>query len=128
VIDAGVLLALVLREPHAEAVSELLDEWDAEGVELHAPLLTQYEVASVLTRRRVRDGLSAEDAAEALSIIDALDVTFDPTLVPWRSPSNSNGIPHMTLPISRLPSDWTRRSGRSMDHLPVTPADATRCA
>lgn len=77
VIDASVFLALVLREPHAEAVAELLDRWDAEGVELHAPLLTQYEVASALTRRRVRDGLSADDAAEALAIIDALGVTFD---------------------------------------------------
>jgi predicted nucleic acid-binding protein len=57
----------------------MLDRWDAEGVELHAPLLTQYEVASALTRRRVRDGLSADDAAEALAIIDALDVTFDLT-------------------------------------------------
>ncbi|HEX8688721.1 MAG TPA: type II toxin-antitoxin system VapC family toxin [Solirubrobacterales bacterium] len=77
VIDASVLLALVLREPHAEAVTKLLDRWDAEGVELHAPLLTQYEVASALTRRRVQDGLSAEDASEALAIIDALGVTFD---------------------------------------------------
>lgn len=60
-------------------VSELLGRWDAESAELHAPLLTQYEVASALTRRRVRDGLSAEDAAEALAIIDALNVTFDLT-------------------------------------------------
>lgn len=44
---------------------------------MHAPLLTQYEVASALTRKRVRDGLSADDATEALAIIDALGVTFD---------------------------------------------------
>lgn len=85
-IDASVLLALVLREPHAEVVSELLDRWDAEGAQLHAPLLTQYEVASALTRRRVRDGLSAEDASEALAIIDALDVTFDLT------PNNARAV------------------------------------
>jgi predicted nucleic acid-binding protein len=58
-------------------VTELLDLWDAEDVELHAPLLTQYEIASALTRRRVRDGLPAEDTLEALAIIDALGVTFD---------------------------------------------------
>jgi predicted nucleic acid-binding protein len=46
---------------------------------LHAPLLTKYEVASALTRSRVRDSLSPEDAAEALAIIDALGVTFDLT-------------------------------------------------
>jgi len=57
----------------------LLARWDAEGVELHAPLLTQYEIASALTRHRVRDGMSSEDASEALAIIDALDVTFDLT-------------------------------------------------
>lgn len=68
-----------MREPHAETVADQLDRWDAEGVELHAPLLTQYEVASALTRRRVREGLSADDAAEALAITDALDVTFDLT-------------------------------------------------
>ena len=68
---------MVLREPHAEAVADLLDRWDAEGVELHAPLLTKYEVASALTRSRVRDSLSPEDAAEALAIIDGLGVTFD---------------------------------------------------
>ena len=44
---------------------------------MHAPLLTKYEVASALTRSRVRDSLSAEDAAEALAIIDGLGVTFD---------------------------------------------------
>ncbi len=68
---------MVLREPHAEAVADQLDRWDAEGVELHAPLLTKYEVASALARSRVRDSLSAEDAAEALAIIDGLGVTFD---------------------------------------------------
>lgn len=68
---------MVLREPHAEAVADLLDRWDAKGIELHAPLLTKYEVASALTRSRVRDSLSAEDAAEALAIIDGLGVTFD---------------------------------------------------
>jgi predicted nucleic acid-binding protein len=55
-------------------------------VELHGPLLTQYEVASALTRRRVRDGLSAEDAFEALEIIDALDVAFDLT------PNNARAV------------------------------------
>lgn len=58
-------------------MTELLGLWDAQGVELHAPLLTQYEIASALTRRRVRGGLSAEDTSEALAIIDALGVTFD---------------------------------------------------
>lgn len=53
---------------------------------MHAPLLTQYEVASALTRRRVTGSLSQDDVAEALAIIDGLDVTFDLT------PDNARAI------------------------------------
>lgn len=74
------MLALVLDEPHTATVADRMDYWVAEGAELHAPLLAQYEVASALTRKRVRDELPREEADEALAIIDALDVTFD--LVP----------------------------------------------
>jgi predicted nucleic acid-binding protein len=74
------MLALVLDEPHTATVADRMDSWVAEGAELHAPLLAQYEVASALTRKRVRDELPREEADEALAIIDALDVTFD--LVP----------------------------------------------
>jgi predicted nucleic acid-binding protein len=49
VIDASVMLALVLEEPHTETVADLVDRWVAEGTELHAPLLAQYEIASALT-------------------------------------------------------------------------------
>lgn len=73
------MLALVLNEPHAAAVADQLDRWVAEETGLHAPLLAQYEVASALARNRVRDGLSREDAREALEIVDGLGVTFDVT-------------------------------------------------
>lgn len=71
------MLALVLDEPHTATVVDLMDRWVAEGAELHAPLLAQYEVASALTRKRVRDELSRVETEEALAIIDALDVAFD---------------------------------------------------
>lgn len=71
------MLALVLDEPHTATVVGLMDRWVAEGAELHAPLLAQYEVASALTRKRIRDKLSRVETEEALAIIDALDVTLD---------------------------------------------------
>lgn len=71
------MLALVLDEPHTEAVADLMDRWATEGAELHAPVLAQYEVASALTRKRVRGELSREETDEALAITDALDVSFD---------------------------------------------------
>lgn len=70
----------MLNEAHTATVVGLMDRWTAEGVELHAPLLAQYEIASALTRKRARDELSWEETEEALAIVDALDVTFD--LVP----------------------------------------------
>jgi predicted nucleic acid-binding protein len=78
VLDASVLVALVLREPHAERVEELIQGWDDEGAILSAPLLTHYEVASALTRRRAKGELSAEDVGEALAIIDDLEIVFHP--------------------------------------------------
>jgi predicted nucleic acid-binding protein len=70
------MLALVLREPHAETVNALLDRWEGDGVELHAPLLAQYEVASGLTRRRARGEFSRKDVGEALRLIADHEVIF----------------------------------------------------
>ncbi|MEX2106519.1 MAG: type II toxin-antitoxin system VapC family toxin [Solirubrobacterales bacterium] len=76
VLDASLLVALVLREPHAERIESLIRRWDAEGAVLNAPLLIHYEVASALTRHRATGGFSAEDAAEALAVIDDLGIVF----------------------------------------------------
>lgn len=76
---------------------------------MHAPLLTQYEVASALTRRRVRSGLSSDDAAEALAIIDGLDVTFDLTPDNGRAveiATTLSPILATTPPTWRWQSDW----------------------
>jgi len=70
------MLALVLDEPHTEKAASLLDGWVVESGELHTPLLAQYEIASVLTRRRAHRELSREDSDRALRIIDRLDVVF----------------------------------------------------
>lgn len=78
VVDASVLLAFVLNEPHAEAVGHLLDEWGDDGSILHAPDLAHYEVASALTKNRTRGDLTAQDVTEALSILDGLGVAYHP--------------------------------------------------
>jgi predicted nucleic acid-binding protein len=72
----------VLREPHADAVSRLLDQWAGDGSVLHAPVLARYEIASALTKSRVRGDLTAQDVTETLSIIDALGVTHHPPASP----------------------------------------------
>jgi predicted nucleic acid-binding protein len=70
------MLALVLDEPPTEKATNLLDGWVTEGRELHAPLLAQYEIASVLTRKRAHEELSQKEMERALRIVDRLDVVF----------------------------------------------------
>lgn len=78
VVDASVLLALVLKEPHAETVGRLLGQWADDGSVLHAPDLARYEIASALTKSRMRGDLTAQDVTEAVSILDALGVVYHP--------------------------------------------------
>ncbi len=61
------MLALVLEEQHTKAVISAMDRWVDEGIELHAPLLAQYEVANVLTRKRGRKEITAAKADTALA-------------------------------------------------------------
>ena len=70
------MLALVLDEPHTEQAADLLDRWVVEGTGPAPPLLAQYEVASVLTRKRARGELLREDTDRALRIVDRLDLIF----------------------------------------------------
>jgi predicted nucleic acid-binding protein len=94
VLDASVLVALVLREPHAERIDGLIRRWDAEGVALNAPLLLHYEVASALTRRRAKGTLSAEDARAALEVIDDLGIIFHP-------PSDRSRVIELAVELQR---------------------------
>jgi predicted nucleic acid-binding protein len=79
-------VALVLEEVHTELAHERLNRWVDEGTLLHAPLLLQYEVATVLTKKLADKRLSKEKVDKALQIIDELDVIFHIT------PNNSRAI------------------------------------
>jgi predicted nucleic acid-binding protein len=79
VLDASVLLALVLEEPQTETISQLLDQWAVDGTVLHAPDLAHYEIASALTKNRVRGRLTANDVTEALSLLETLGVVYHPS-------------------------------------------------
>ena len=73
------MLALVLDERHTETIISLMDRWIDEGVDLHAPLLAQYEIANTLTGKRAREEITAAKADTALAAIDNLVMTFDVT-------------------------------------------------
>jgi predicted nucleic acid-binding protein len=80
------MLALVLEEVHTETARERMDLWVDEGTLLHTPLLTQYEIATVLTKKLAEERLSKEKVDEALRIIDEIDVIFHIT------PNNARAI------------------------------------
>lgn len=70
------MVALVLEEPHTETVRERMDQWVDEGTMLHTPLLAQYEIATVLTRKLTKKSLSKEEVDAALEIFNELEVIF----------------------------------------------------
>jgi len=76
VVDANLLVPLVVRDPRAGAVSQLLREWLERGERLHAPALAPYEVASALTGRAFDGSLSAEEMSAAASRFAALPISY----------------------------------------------------
>ena len=46
VLDANLLVVLVTGDLRRTRVLHQIGEWLDEGVELHAPVLTQYEIAN----------------------------------------------------------------------------------
>lgn len=84
----------MLKEPHAEAVGHLLDRWADDDTVLHAPDLARYEIVSVLTKNRVRGGLTAQDVTEALSILDTLGAVY-------HTPSSTERVVEIAVDLQR---------------------------
>jgi predicted nucleic acid-binding protein len=49
VVDANLLVALVSGDPRGNQVLQHFTDWLSHNVEIHAPLLAQYETANALT-------------------------------------------------------------------------------
>jgi predicted nucleic acid-binding protein len=75
VIDASLLVAVVSGDPRADAVSARLAGWLASGEALHAPALTQFEVANGLTRLVAAGAMPADRVAPAWQAIQELEGT-----------------------------------------------------
>lgn len=78
IIDASLVVALALRDGRAPAVQALLRTWIAADLELHAPSLLPYEVASGLTRAVVTGDLAAKLVPEAWQSLMTLPLTYHP--------------------------------------------------
>ena len=62
-IDAGVLVKLVVEDPHSARADALWDEWTRQQVAVIAPALLPFEVTAAL-RKYVYHELLSEEAAQ----------------------------------------------------------------
>lgn len=76
VVDANLLVALVSGDPRGNKVLQQFSGWLNHSVEIHAPVLAQYEVANALTRLIVGGAFSADKVEEAWNNILVLPIEY----------------------------------------------------
>jgi predicted nucleic acid-binding protein len=76
VLDANLLVALVSGDPRGNRVLQQFSDWLNRNIEIHAPMLAQYEVANALTRLIVGGAFSADKVEEAWNNILALPIKY----------------------------------------------------
>ncbi len=80
VVDANLTVALVVELPYSGACLRKVQEWHAADVELLAPSLWQYEIASTLRKLTAAGHMEAGEGSASLSDLCALGVAmFEPT-------------------------------------------------
>ena len=78
VVDANLVAALALPLPYSEQATAKMLAWKQAGVELHAPLLLEYELASILRKAVVVGLMTTEDAAQTMRRLLALNIESRP--------------------------------------------------
>lgn len=78
VIDANIVLALMLPITYSELATEKFTNWKTIEIELHAPLLLQYEVTSVLRKTVVSGWITTEQAIQSVDSMMDLGIEFAP--------------------------------------------------
>ena len=76
IVDANLLVALVSGDPRGNKVLQHFTDWLSHNVDIHAPVLAQYETANALTRLIVGGAFPADKVEEAWNNISILPVTY----------------------------------------------------
>jgi predicted nucleic acid-binding protein len=76
VVDANLLVALVSGDPRGNKVLQRFTDWLSHNVEIHAPVLAQYETANALTRLIVGGAFPADKVEDARDNISVLPITY----------------------------------------------------
>lgn len=80
VLDSNLLVVLVSGDPRRSLVLDQFKIWLDDNVELHAPVLAQYEIANALTRLLVSGGFPKDKIEEAVNGILVLPVQYHPII------------------------------------------------
>jgi len=97
VVDANLVAAIVLPLSYSDQTAHQFTAWNRAGTELHAPLLLEYEVASVMRKAVVAGWMSTGEAAEAMRDMLALNIR--------RLPPTSE--------LHKIALQWAERLGQS---------------
>lgn len=76
VVDSNLLVVLVREEPRSEEVSRQFDEWEKQGIEIHAPVLAYYEIANALTQLIAAGVFPQERLPQAWTSINKVPITY----------------------------------------------------
>jgi len=74
VIDANIAVALMVKLPWSDAAERILLTWQRQKVQLFAPALWLFEIASALRKAVAAHRMSTEDALLAISLLPELGV------------------------------------------------------
>ena len=83
VVDANLCIALIIPLPYSEAAANQWLSWEANRVQIYAPLLWEYEIVSALRKAIVVGLISKKEAENAFQRMLGLGVernTPDPDL------------------------------------------------
>lgn len=75
-LDANVILSCLVVEPDQESCRILLQQILTAEIDIYAPSLMIFEVASILQRKTYCTELSAREASDALNVFTNLPVLF----------------------------------------------------
>jgi len=76
VIDANLLVVILTGDERRDRVVEQFVTWLDQRVELHAPVLAQYEVVNALTRLVATGTMKSETAEQACSDLLLLPIQY----------------------------------------------------
>ena len=78
VLDANFIVAAITPNPFREAAEKMLESWENQETNLHAPELARYEVANALTRSVSAGILAQESLEEFCNEIAFLPIIYHP--------------------------------------------------